>query len=181
MISTTSKSCVKPLDGKVGQITALDWPHLVGVIAMVFWPITTFIPTKLSFHSIKSKDIRMINPKTCKNDQWKGFKGFETIPSMFEAILYHWFFYILLKGNFFGDVPFNHNSHIPSFTLQKFKDMSMGDVCSLIATLFWPPCLNPSFHTKSTFEKGDFARFWISMDWDNGVWPMFWIAKWITL
>jgi hypothetical protein len=33
-----------------------------------------------------------------------------------------------------------------------------------IATLFLLSYLNPSFHTKSTFEKGDFAKFWILMD-----------------
>jgi uncharacterized protein with PQ loop repeat len=53
--------CVKPLDGKVGQTTTLDLPHVVKVFAKVFWPITTFIPIKQSFHSIKSKDTKMIN------------------------------------------------------------------------------------------------------------------------
>jgi hypothetical protein len=102
----------------------------------------------------------------------KGLIGFETIPSMSKVILYRWFFYILLRGKILGDVPFNRNLHIPSFTLQKFRDMGMGDVCISIITLFWPPCLNPSFHTRSTLEKGEFVRFSISMDWDNGVHPM---------
>ncbi len=151
------------------------------IFVVVFWPITTFIPTKQNFHSIKSKDTRMTNPRTCQNDQWKGFWGFETIPSMFKVIFYHNFFYILLKGQILEDVPFNHSLYIPSFTLQKLRDMSMGMHAISIVTLFWPPCLNPSFHTKSTFKKGDFARFWILMDWDNGVRPMLWIAKGITL
>jgi hypothetical protein len=99
----------------------------------------------------------------------KGLIGFQTIPSMSKVIICGWFFYILLRGQILGDVPFNRNLHIPSFTLQKLKDMSMGMYAISIITLFWPPCLNPSFHTKSTLEKGDFARFSISMDWDNGV------------
>jgi hypothetical protein len=32
-------------------------------------------------------------------------------------------------GGVFGDVPFNRSLHIPLFTLQKLKDMNMGDVC----------------------------------------------------
>jgi hypothetical protein len=33
----------------------------------------------------------------------------------------------------------------------------------------------------STFEKGDFVRFWILMDWDNKIHPMLGIVKKITL
>jgi len=51
----------------VGQTTALDWPHVVGVFAMVFQPISTFIPTKHSFHSMKSKDTRATNLKKNKS------------------------------------------------------------------------------------------------------------------
>jgi len=47
-----------------------------------------------------------------------------------------------------------------------------------IATLFWSPCLNPFFHTKSTLKKGDFVGFWILMEyWDNGIYPMFSIVE----
>jgi hypothetical protein len=112
------------------------------------------------------------NPRISKTNQWKGFIGFQTISNMFEVVFYRQSFYILLRGQFLGDVPFNHNFHIPSFTLQKLRDMNMGDVCGFNFHLVWLPCLNPPFHTKSTFKKGDFVRFWISMDWDNGVWPM---------
>ncbi len=59
-----------------------------------------------------------------------GFIGFETIPNMSEVILYCWFFYIMLKGQIFGDVPLDRSLHIPSFTLQKIRNTSMGDVCS---------------------------------------------------
>jgi hypothetical protein len=121
--------CVKPFDGKVGQTTALDGPHVVGVFVVVFWPITTFIPTKHSFHSMKSKDTKATNLRTCKNDQWKGFIGFETIPNMSKVIIYCQFFYILLKGQILGDVALDCSLHIPSFTLLKLKDTSMGDVC----------------------------------------------------
>jgi len=31
-------SCVKPLDGKVGQTTALDLPHVVGVFVWSYGP-----------------------------------------------------------------------------------------------------------------------------------------------
>jgi hypothetical protein len=75
--------CVKPFDGKMGQTTVLDWPHVVGVFIMVFRPITTFILTKHSCHSIKSKDTRATNPRTCKYDQWKGFIGFDDVRNDF--------------------------------------------------------------------------------------------------
>jgi hypothetical protein len=51
--------------------------------------------------------------------------------------------------------------------------MSMGDVCGFNCHLILASMLKPSIHTKSTFEKGEFAKFWISMDWDNGIRPMF--------
>jgi hypothetical protein len=102
---------------------------VVKVFAMVFSPITTFIPIKQNFHSIKLKDTRMTNPKICKNDQGKRFIGFETIPNMSEVNIYHQFIYILLRGQILGEVPLDCNLHIPSFTLQKLKDTSMGDVC----------------------------------------------------
>jgi hypothetical protein len=163
--------CVKPFDGKVGQTIVFDRPHVVGVFVVVLQPITTFIPTKHNFHSIKSKDTRATNPTTCKNDQWKGYIFFETIPSMFKVIFYRQFFYIL-KGQILGGVPFDHNLHIPSFTLQNLETQAWGMYAISITALFWPPCRNPSFHTKSTFKKGDFDGFWILMDWDNGGHPM---------
>jgi hypothetical protein len=39
--------------------------------------------------------------------------GFETIPNMSKVIFYCWFFYIFLKGQILGDVPFDRNLHIP--------------------------------------------------------------------
>lgn len=46
-------------------------------------------------------------------------------------------------------------AHLPKTLTHKHMGyMSM-------ATLFWSPCLNPFFHTKSTWEKCDLARFWI--------------------
>jgi len=137
--------CVKPLDGKVGQTIALDWPHVVGVFVVVFWSITTFIPIKQSFHSIKSKDTRTTNPRTCKNDQWKRFVGFETIPNMSKVIIYYQFFYILLRGQILGNVPLDHSLHIPSFTLQKLRDMSMGDVCGFNCHLVLASMPKPIF------------------------------------
>jgi hypothetical protein len=145
--------CVKLLDGKMGQTTAFDWPHVVRVFAVVFRPITTFIPTKQSFHSIKSKDTTT-NLRTCKNDQWKGFIGFETIQSMSKVILYHWFFYKLLE--------MFHSTIVCISPRSPYKNLETwiwGMYVASIATLFLPPCLNPSFHTKCTFEKGDFAGF----------------------
>ncbi len=78
-------------------------------------------------------------------------------------------FYISWGDKFVGYVPLNWSLHILSFTLQKLRNTSMGMYVVSIATLFWPPCLNPSFHTKSTFKKCDFVGFCISMDWNNGV------------
>ncbi len=121
--------CVKPFDGKVGQTTALDWPHVVGVFTLVFWSITTFIFTKHNFNLIKSKNTKATNPRTCKNYQWKRFIGFETIPIMSEVIIYCPFFYTSLKGQIIGDVPLDRNLHILSFTLQKLRNTSMEDVC----------------------------------------------------
>jgi len=152
-MTSTTWLCVKLLDGKMGQTTALDWPHVVRVFAVVFRPITTFIPTKQSFHSIKSKDTRTTNFRTCKNDQWKGFIGFETIQSMSKVILYHWFFYILLREQIVGDVPLNHSLHIPSFTLQKLRDMNMGDVCSLNCHLVFASMPKPIFSHQVYIRK----------------------------
>jgi len=84
--------CVKPFNGKVGQTTTLDLPHVVGVLVVVVLPITTFIPIKQNFHSIKLKFTKVTNIITCKNDQWKMFIGFETIPSMSKVIFYRQFF-----------------------------------------------------------------------------------------
>ncbi len=144
MISTTF-GCAKPFDGKVGQTITLDRPHVVGVFVVVFSPIITFIHTKYSFHSMKSKDTRTTNVKSCKNDQWKGFIGFETIPSMSKVILYHQFFYILWRGQIFGDVLVDHNLHIPLFMLQKLRDTSMGDVCGINCHLVLVSMLKPIF------------------------------------
>jgi hypothetical protein len=173
--------CLKPFDGKVGQTTMLDRPHVVGVFMVVLQPITTFIFAKHNFHSIKSKDTRTTNLRTCKNDQWKGFIGFETIPSMFKVIFYCWFFYIFSRDKFlemFHSTVICISLHSPCKTS---KTQAWGMYVVSITTLFWLPCLNPSFHTKFTFEKGDFVWFWISMDWDNGVCPMLWITEEITL
>ncbi len=173
--------CVKSLNGNVGQTTAFDWLNVVRVFTMVFQPITTFIPIKQSFHSIKSKDTKATNPRTCKHDQWIGFIGFETIPSMSKLIFYHHFFNILLRGKI---LEMFHSTAIcisPCWPYKNSKTWAWGMFAVSIATLFWSPCQNPSFHTKSTFKKGDFAGFWISMDWDNGIHPMLWIVKGITL
>ncbi len=149
--------CAKPLNGKVGQTIALDWLHVVGVFAVVFQPITTFIPTKQSLHSIKSKDTKASNPRTCKNDQWKRFIGFETIPSMFEVILYHCFFNILLRGQILGDVPLDYNLYIPLLTLQKLRDMSMGDVCGFNCHLVLASMPKPIFPPWVHIQEGWFS------------------------
>jgi hypothetical protein len=112
---------------------------------VVLRPIITFIPTKHSFHSIKSKDTRMINLKTCKNDQWKGYLGFETILSMSKVIFYLRLFYIFLRGQILGGVPFNLSLYILSFTLQKFKDTSLEDVCDFNCHLVLAFMLKPIF------------------------------------
>jgi hypothetical protein len=122
--------------GKLGQTTSFNWFHVVGVFVMVLHPITTFIPTKHSFHLIKSKDTRIINPKTFKSEQWKGFIGFENIPSMSKVILYHWFFYIFLRERILGDVALDCSLHIPLFTLEKLRDTSMGDECDFNCQFF---------------------------------------------
>jgi hypothetical protein len=91
--------CVKPFDRKVGCTTTLDWPHVIGVFVMVFRSMTTFIPTKQNFHSIKSKDTRTTNPRTYQNDQWKGFislKPYQVCPRWFLIVR----FFALLKEKF---------------------------------------------------------------------------------
>jgi hypothetical protein len=77
---------------------------VVGVFVVVLWPTTTFIPIKHNFHLIKLENTRTTNLKTCKNDKWKGFLGFETIPSISKVIFYHGIFYIFLRGQILGDV-----------------------------------------------------------------------------
>jgi len=148
---------------------------------VVLWPIITFIHRKHSFHSMKSKDTRATNVKSCKNDQWKGFIGFETIQSMFKVIFYHQFFYILLRDK---SLEISHSTTIcisPCSRCKSSETRTWGMYAVSIATLFWSPCLNPSFDTNSTFNKGDFAEFWISLDWDNGIHPMLRITEVITL
>jgi hypothetical protein len=73
------------------------------------------------------------------------FIGFETIQSMSEVIIYFQFFYIMLKEQILGDVPFDHNLHIPLFTLQKLRDMSMGDVCGFNCHLVLTSMPKPIF------------------------------------
>jgi hypothetical protein len=87
----------------------------------------------------------MTNPRTCKNDQWKRFVGFETISNMSKVIIYYQFFYILLRGQILGNVPLDHSLHIPSFTLQKLRDMSMGDVCGFNCHLVLASMPKPIF------------------------------------
>jgi len=45
---------------------------VVGVFVVVFQPITTFIPTKQSFHLIKSKDTKATNLELAKMTNGKG-------------------------------------------------------------------------------------------------------------
>jgi hypothetical protein len=115
------------------------------VFVVVFRLRTTFIPTKHNFHLIKSKGTKTINFKTYQNDQWKGFIGFQTIASMSEVILYCRFFYIFLKGQILGDVPFYRSLHILLFTLQKLKDTSVGDVCGFNCLLVLASMPKPIF------------------------------------
>ncbi len=131
---------------------------------MVFQPITTFILTKHNFHSIRSKDTTTINLRTCKNDQRKRFIDFETIPSMSEVIFYCQVKFLEMFHSIVVCIS-------PCSTYKDSETQAWGMYVVSIATLFWPPWLN-HFHNKSTFEKGDFAKFWILIDWDNGVCPM---------
>ncbi len=47
-----------------------------------------------------------------------------------------------------------------------------GMYAILIGTLFVPPYFTLGVHTKSTFEKGNFIRLWIWIDYDSRTWPM---------
>jgi hypothetical protein len=149
--------CIKPLDGKVGQTTKFDWPYVIGVFLVVPRPITTSIFTKHNFHLIKSKDTRMPNLKTCKNDQWR-FIGFKTIPSMSKMTFYRWIFYIFSSGQIFGYVPLNWSLHIPSFTLQKLRDTSMGFVfgfnCHLVLASMFKPIFPHQIHIRKRWLCG---------------------------
>jgi hypothetical protein len=95
----------------------------------------------------------MTNPRTCKNDNGKGFISFETIPSMSEVIISRQFFYILLRGQILGNVPLNRNLHIPSFTLEKLRDMSMGDVCGFNCHLVLASMPKPIFPHQVHIRK----------------------------
>jgi hypothetical protein len=129
-------------------LTSCGWGLCSGFLAHNH--IHTYIK---KFHSIKSKDTKTTNPRTCKDDQWKGFIGFETIPNMSEVIFYPKFFYILLRGQILGDVAFNYNLHIPLFTLQKLKDTSMGDVCGFNCHLVLASMLKPIFPHQVHIRK----------------------------
>jgi hypothetical protein len=87
----------------------------------------------------------MTNLRICKNNQWKRFIGFETIPTMSEVILHHRFFYIFLKGQILGDV---HSIIICIYfrsPCKKIKNTSMGDVCSLNCQLVLVSMPKPIF------------------------------------
>ncbi len=135
-------------------LTSCGW----GLCGVVLRPITTFIPTKHNFHSIKSKDTRFTNPRICKNDRWKGFIGFETIKSMSEMIFYCQFFYIFLKGQIFGDVPLDRSLHIPLFTLQKLRDTNMGDVCAFNCHLVLASMPKPIFPQQVHIQERWFCQ-----------------------
>jgi hypothetical protein len=83
----------------------------------------------------------------------KGFIGFETIPSMSEVIISRQYFYILLRGQILGNVPLNRNLHIPSFTLEKLRDMSMGDVCGFNCHLVLASMPKPIFPHQVHIRK----------------------------
>ncbi len=60
-------------------------------------------------------------------------------------IIYRWFFYIFLRGKILGDVQLDRSLHIPLFTLQKLKDMNMGDVCNFNCHFVLAPMPKPIF------------------------------------
>jgi hypothetical protein len=86
-----------------------------------------------------------------------------------------------LDGQSFEYVPLNWSLHILSFTLQKLRDTSMGFVCGFNYHLVLASMPKPIFPHQVHIQKRWLVKFWISMDWNNGVHPMLWIVNEITL
>ncbi len=141
--------------------TSCGWGLCVGLLAHNH--IHTY-KTKFPFNQIKRH--KNNQPYNLQKWQMESVISFETIPSMSKVIFYCQLFYILLRGKIFKGIPLHCSLHIPLFTLQRLKTRTWGMYAISIATLFWSPCLNPFFHTKSALKKGDFAWFgsrWIGI------------------
>ncbi len=148
----------------MGQTTTLDLPHVVKVFAMVFWPITTFIPIKQSFHSIKSEHTKIINPRTCKNDQWKGVISFEIIRRMAEVILYHRFLLHIIEGTNSWRCSIRLQFAYPFVHPTKSHKHEHEDVCGFNCHLVLASMAKPIFphqvHIRKVILPG-FRSWWI--------------------
>ncbi len=106
----------------------------------------------------------------CKNDQWKPYQ-----------VCLKWFFIVEFFTSCYKEKIFCmfHSTKVSISLCSPYENSNTWTwamYASSIATLFWLLCLNPFFHTKSTFEKNDFAMFWILIDWDNKVCFVLWIV-----
>lgn len=78
---------------------------------------------------------------------------------MFKVILYYWIFYILLWGKIIIIFLSTKICISPRSHYKKSKTWACGYMQVQLPSCFDFHALNLSFHTKSTFEKGDLAKF----------------------
>jgi hypothetical protein len=97
---------------------------------------------------------------------------------MAEVVLDSWHFYIFLWRYPLINVPFHWGVSMASFTVYKFQDLCMWDVCTFNLDYMCPPCQTYFFHAKSMLLKGDFFGFWISIYWNFEARPMFETMLW---
>ncbi len=97
---------------------------------------------------------------------------------MAKGVLDSWHFYIFLWEYSLISVPLHSGTFMASFIIYKFQDLCMWDVCTFNPDYMCPSMSNIFFHTKSMLLKGDFFRFWISIDWDFETRPMFETMPW---
>ncbi len=77
---------------------------------------------------------------------------------MFKVIFYRQISHILFKGQMFSYIPFDRNLCIPLFTLQKLKNMNMGDVCCFNCHLVLASVPKPIFAHQVHIWKRWFYR-----------------------
>jgi hypothetical protein len=138
---------------------------------MIIKTIPTCIPIK--HHMIIKKHNLFVWNSTCWHQITR--YGIWHLSSMAKVVPNCCIFYILFVGTFlkmFHSTRVRKSPHSPS---------KNSWTCCIYAhsmeILFVPPCCSPFFHSKSTFENGDFVRFLTSILWDLGVRPMIMIIQ----
>jgi hypothetical protein len=157
---------VQLLDWKGGQTSLFDWFCMVWVIVMIIGTIGTIIPTK-HFYGKDHMCLWKTFGKKIKN-AWHitytkyGWGGFLLMGTLYPFV-----------GASFCACSTPLGFHITLLAFQELTHMCMCYVHNLDWHFVCAPMLHLGIHTKSTFEKKYFIGFWIWIDCDLGIWPMF--------